>query len=223
VAIAWNKGCFQFSTNRYINVTLGKYQDHAVEAYDKAKDIRRVGCKLVKVLLFIEFLSKTFVAIWLFPTHGCLLRQARKHFSNFQKEQSIHKNTMKGGPFRLNLCPASYFDGNPYRSDRPLRPARSASRKLPPVKPFKPSSPAKKVSGLFVSRSNCRSCPANSSIVTVLVFSDCFATSLRTQLYSCIFPICKSGACGCSAKRPLVALVCRACALNINDIYLTTT
>lgn len=53
---------------------------------------------------------------------------------------------MKGGAFRLNMHPQAYFDGNPYRSDRPLPPAKRTPGKGPDVKPFKPSSPPKAVS-----------------------------------------------------------------------------
>lgn len=88
----------------YIGVTLGKYQDHAVEQYERAKDLRR-------------------------------------------KEAQAHKAQMKGSAFKLNLHPTTYFDGNPYRSDRPLGPAKKSAKKLPPVKPFKQSSPAKKIGG----------------------------------------------------------------------------
>ena len=57
---------------------------------------------------------------------------------------------MKGGAFKLNLHPTTYFDGNPYRSDRGLGPPKKTGRKLPPVKPFKQSSPAKKVNAMFI-------------------------------------------------------------------------
>nr|XP_002130769.1 UPF0602 protein C4orf47 homolog [Ciona intestinalis] len=88
----------------YVNVILGKYHEHAVEAYDRAKEAR-----------------------W--------------------KEQQAHKGTLKGGPFKLNLHPQTYFDYNPYRSDRGPGPAKKGSGKLPAVKPFKPSSPPKKIGG----------------------------------------------------------------------------
>nr|CAB3227129.1 UPF0602 protein C4orf47 homolog [Phallusia mammillata] len=88
----------------YMNVTLGKYHDHAVEAFDRGKELRR-------------------------------------------KDQLAHKGSLKGGPFKLNLHPSSYFDNNPYRSDRALGPGKHSSPKLPAVKPFKPSSPPKKIGG----------------------------------------------------------------------------
>ena len=62
-----------------------------------------------------------------------------------QKQQQQHKSLLKGGAFRLNMHPRTYFDSNPYHADRPLGPPKKTSPKLPAVKPFKPSSPAKKV------------------------------------------------------------------------------
>lgn len=65
-----------------------------------------------------------------------------------RKEMSQHKNSLKGGAFRLNMHPQSYFDGNPFRMDKPLPPVRkSASAGSKDLKPFKPSSPAKKMGG----------------------------------------------------------------------------
>ncbi|CAK8683127.1 cilia-and flagella-associated protein 96-like [Clavelina lepadiformis] len=88
----------------YVNLTLGKQHEHAVEAFDKAKELRR-------------------------------------------KELSTHKSMLKGGAFKLNLHPSTYFDKNPYRTDKSLGPSKGSSSKLPAVKPFKPSSPPKKIGG----------------------------------------------------------------------------
>lgn len=52
---------------------------------------------------------------------------------------------LKGGAFRLNMHPRTFFDSNPFHSDRPLGPNKKALPKIPVTKPFKPSSPAKKV------------------------------------------------------------------------------
>ncbi|XP_052264924.1 UPF0602 protein C4orf47 homolog isoform X1 [Dreissena polymorpha] len=66
-----------------------------------------------------------------------------------KKEIASHKNATKGGPFKLNMHPRAYFDGNPYNSDK--LPKRSSSATLPSKKddskPFKPSSPGKKPGG----------------------------------------------------------------------------
>ena len=67
-----------------------------------------------------------------------------------QKENDAHRKSLKGGAFRLNMHPKSTFDENPYRSDRPLPPAKKADSKKLDVKPFKPSSPGKQVRSLFV-------------------------------------------------------------------------
>lgn len=64
-----------------------------------------------------------------------------------QKEAAIHHSKLKDGPFRLNLHPRDYFQGNPYRSDKPLLPANKplpSDQKISVV-PFKPPSPNKKV------------------------------------------------------------------------------
>ena len=65
-----------------------------------------------------------------------------------QKEAAIHRSKFRDGPFKLNLHPRDYFQGNPYHSDKPLAPAH---KPLPPAQkvspaPFKPSSPSKQVS-----------------------------------------------------------------------------
>lgn len=64
-----------------------------------------------------------------------------------QKEAAIHRSKLRDGPFKLNLHPRDYFQGNPYRSDKPLPPAHKplpSAQKDSPV-PFKPPSPSKKV------------------------------------------------------------------------------
>ncbi|KAM9356787.1 cilia-and flagella-associated protein 96 [Symphorus nematophorus] len=67
-----------------------------------------------------------------------------------KREATIHRSKLRNGPFRLNLHPRDYFQGNPYRSDRPLPPAPKPlppGQKVSPV-PFKPSSPSKKIGGM---------------------------------------------------------------------------
>ncbi|KAK1903601.1 UPF0602 protein C4orf47 like, partial [Dissostichus eleginoides] len=57
---------------------------------------------------------------------------------------------LKDGPFKLNLHPRDYFQGNPYRSDKPLPPANKplpSDQKISVV-PFKPPSPNKKIGGM---------------------------------------------------------------------------
>uniref|UniRef100_A0A3P8S1Y1 Cilia-and flagella-associated protein 96 n=1 Tax=Amphiprion percula TaxID=161767 RepID=A0A3P8S1Y1_AMPPE len=63
---------------------------------------------------------------------------------------AIHRSRLRDGPFKLNLYPRDYFQGNPYRSDKPLLPAH---KPLPPAQkdspvPFKPSSPSKRIGGM---------------------------------------------------------------------------
>ncbi|XP_077333444.1 cilia-and flagella-associated protein 96 [Lithobates pipiens] len=65
-----------------------------------------------------------------------------------KKEFESHKSKLKGGAFRLNLYPKDYFEGNPYRSDKPLPPLKKKAEKKQVVKPFKPSSPAKEPGGM---------------------------------------------------------------------------
>ena len=52
---------------------------------------------------------------------------------------------MKGAAFKLNMHPNAYFDHNPFKSDKPLPPAKSASSGKSDVKPFRPSNPGKQV------------------------------------------------------------------------------
>ncbi|XP_070693439.1 cilia-and flagella-associated protein 96 [Pempheris klunzingeri] len=66
-----------------------------------------------------------------------------------QKEAAIHRSKLRDGPFKVNLHPRDYFQGNPYRSDKPLPPPY---KPLPPAQsvavPFKPPSPSKKIGGM---------------------------------------------------------------------------
>lgn len=67
-----------------------------------------------------------------------------------KKEAAIHRSKFRDGPFKLNLHPRDYFQGNPYHSDKPLAPAH---KPLPPAQkvspaPFKPSSPSKQIGGM---------------------------------------------------------------------------
>ncbi|XP_010753496.2 cilia-and flagella-associated protein 96 [Larimichthys crocea] len=67
-----------------------------------------------------------------------------------KREATVHRSKLRGGPFKLNLHPSDYFQGNPYRSDKPLPPANKAvppGQKVSPV-PFKPPSPSKKIGGM---------------------------------------------------------------------------
>ncbi|KAM7417061.1 hypothetical protein PAMA_016935 [Pampus argenteus] len=67
-----------------------------------------------------------------------------------KKEAVIHRSKLRHGPFRLNLHPRDYFQGNPYHGDKPLPPTH---KPLPPTQkvsavPFKPSSPSKRIGGM---------------------------------------------------------------------------
>ncbi|XP_065063088.1 cilia-and flagella-associated protein 96-like [Rhopilema esculentum] len=64
-----------------------------------------------------------------------------------KKGQEDSKGKMKGGAFKLNLCPKQYFDVNPYKADRPLPPLREPKTDTREVKPFKQSSPGKEIGG----------------------------------------------------------------------------
>lgn len=68
-----------------------------------------------------------------------------------KKELQQHKSSIKGsGPFKLNMHPRAYFDGNPYSSDKFGRRGGSATvpTKKDDSKPFKPSSPGKMPAGM---------------------------------------------------------------------------
>ncbi|EDO34007.1 predicted protein [Nematostella vectensis] len=65
-----------------------------------------------------------------------------------KKEMDTSGKQMKGGAFKLNLHPKSYFDGNPYKSDRPLPPVKDGRKAKPDFKPFKPSHPPKEIGGM---------------------------------------------------------------------------
>ena len=56
---------------------------------------------------------------------------------------------MKGGAFKLNMAPKEYFDENPFRSDKPLPPAKKLPSAKETAKPFRPSNPGKIVSVFF--------------------------------------------------------------------------
>eukprot|EP00794_Sanderia_malayensis_P012154 gene12154-13408_t len=60
-----------------------------------------------------------------------------------KKGQDESKGKMKGGAFRLNLCPKQFFDSNPYKTDKPLPPIKESSKAKADLKPFKQSSPGK--------------------------------------------------------------------------------
>lgn len=99
-----------------------------------------------------------------------------------QKEAAIHRSKLRDGPFKLNLHPRDYFQGNPYHSDKPLSPAH---KPLPPVQkvspvPFKPPSPSKRVTV-------CSTVLAG-SYVTCLIQSRLFYTlkvSLHVYVHVC--------------------------------------
>ncbi|XP_069575020.1 cilia-and flagella-associated protein 96 [Brachyistius frenatus] len=67
-----------------------------------------------------------------------------------KKEAAINRSKLRDGPFKFNLHPRNYFQGNPYYSDKPLK---LAQKPLPPEQkfsqvPFKPSSPSKWIGGM---------------------------------------------------------------------------
>lgn len=65
-----------------------------------------------------------------------------------KKEIDAHRRSLKGGAFKLNMAPRSYFDENPYRADRPGPTGTRSADSKKDVKPFKPSSPAKRMAGM---------------------------------------------------------------------------
>ncbi|RUS74435.1 hypothetical protein EGW08_017800 [Elysia chlorotica] len=74
-----------------------------------------------------------------------------KGWQLLKKEVSQHKAQMKAGAFHLNMHPTDYFDGNPYRSDKPLPPVRKTVgevTKKDGLTPFKPSNPGKLLAGM---------------------------------------------------------------------------
>ena len=92
-------------------------------------------------------------------SHTCsenrIFLQCQKNFTHFyysidfeQKEVQQHKSALKAGAFRLNMAPTEYFDGNPYKTDKPLPPLRKSvdvsGKQLGPA--FRPSNPGKNVS-----------------------------------------------------------------------------
>lgn len=61
-----------------------------------------------------------------------------------------HKKKTKGGSFKLNLHPKTFFDQNPYKLDREIKQGKKIVPSEPKnvIKtPFKPSNPAKKIAG----------------------------------------------------------------------------
>ena len=73
------------------------------------------------------------------------MRYLSEFFLYSQKENEYHRKAMKGAAFRLNMHPTSYFDGNPFKSDKALPPPLEPSRTKSDVKPFRPSNPGKHV------------------------------------------------------------------------------
>lgn len=65
-----------------------------------------------------------------------------------KKEMEGSLKARKGGAYKLNLHPKAYFDGNPYKSDRPLPPLKETRKPPEVLKPFKPSSPPKEIGGM---------------------------------------------------------------------------
>lgn len=63
------------------------------------------------------------------------------------KDMNVSIKVRKGGAFRLNLHPKTFFDGNPYKSDKPLPPIKESKSNKAIVKPFKQSSPGKEIAG----------------------------------------------------------------------------
>lgn len=73
---------------------------------------------------------------------------------NFERARDLHrkeneaaKRMMKGGAFKLNMAPKEYFDENPFRSDKPLPPAKKLPSGKDTSKPFRPSNPGKLLGG----------------------------------------------------------------------------
>ncbi|ESO84025.1 hypothetical protein LOTGIDRAFT_210983 [Lottia gigantea] len=64
-----------------------------------------------------------------------------------KKEVELHRKSVKGGSFKLNLHPQAYFDNNPYKTDKNLPPLQKTPSGKSDLKPFKPSSPGKKPAG----------------------------------------------------------------------------
>jgi len=89
----------------YVAVTIGKYQTHQPDDYDRCKEI-------------------------------------------VKRENEDHRRKLKGGAFKLNMHASTYFDSNPYRSDRGLPPLKKEPAKASHVNPFKPSSPGKVPAGM---------------------------------------------------------------------------
>ena len=100
-------------------MTLGKYQDHAVEPYNRPRELRK------KVQ----------------EQHKVQTKVRKTHLSKFKIPENSTQNfdiLIQGGPFKLNLSPKSIFDPNVFKSDRPLPPEKPVAPKGPAPKPFKP-------------------------------------------------------------------------------------
>ncbi|XP_028405049.1 UPF0602 protein C4orf47 homolog [Dendronephthya gigantea] len=86
---------------------------------------------------------------------GVTIGQTPKYMTDpYERAKEIRKGdheksikVRKGGAFRLNLHPRTYFDGNPYKSDKPLPPLKEGKTRPPIAKPFKQSSPGKEIGG----------------------------------------------------------------------------
>ncbi|XP_063045524.1 cilia-and flagella-associated protein 96 [Engraulis encrasicolus] len=66
-----------------------------------------------------------------------------------KREITDHKTKLKGGPFRLNLHPKVFFDGNPYKVEKPVpQSKKTEDRKHRFAVPFKPTSPSKSMGGM---------------------------------------------------------------------------
>ncbi len=87
---------------------------------------------------------------WMWVIGSCYFEYCLHHWLFFQKENDLHRRNMKGGAFKLNMHAKSYFDENPYRSDRPLPPPKKTDGRRGDLKPFKPSSPGKIVSSCLL-------------------------------------------------------------------------
>ena len=153
---------------RYVGVTIGTYDKHLTDEFDRARDSSKVcvcffSSELTASFYLVQntrvqrlfgaslhltchYTAVSFVKlISLHHTTIFSLKEALTTLCRLQKENEAHKRKMKGGAFRLNMHPRSYFDENPYRSDRPMGSGKKPTGMKREVKPFKPSSPGKLV------------------------------------------------------------------------------
>lgn len=84
-----------------------------------------------------------------YPNHSVELYD---HAKNLRKQaRQEHEKKVKAGPFRLSNKPTIYFDVNPFRSDRPIKPKQpkptSVKKQFQLKTPFRPSNPGKKIAG----------------------------------------------------------------------------